>query len=278
MIHILTLTWNGLDKLKATYNGLKNSMGPAGQSAIWYIRDNGSTDGTVDWLQDQKEHWKDGNFEISPLFVKHNRDNFAQGVNSLFEKAAPKNDDFILLLNNDIVFGDTISLRNMVGLMDRPKIGVVGARLLYNGSNRLQHAGTIFSKKYSTMVDGVSVPMPYHYRHKEESDIDAEKNRYFQAVTAACCLIRAKAFQLMCERYFWAFEDVDLALRIGQAGWKIAYCGKTKIYHEESATLAKNPVNKMFLPHNVKVFKETWFGKYDIDHEKFLRNKNYNLI
>ena len=269
MIHILTLSWNGCDKLKILYNGLKNSIEPTGQSAIWHIRDNGSNDGTVEWLQFQEKHWKDYNFEVSPMYVNHNRDNFSQGVNSLFEKAVPIDDDYILLLNNDIVFGDYVSLYNMIRLMDDSKIGVVGARLLYSGTNKLQHAGVIFSNRYNNL--------PYHYRHQEESDNNAEKNRYFQAVTAACCLVRASDFVKFDQFFNWAFEDIDFILRIGKKK-KIAYCGQTKIFHEESASLKRNPINKLFLQPNVKRFKEKWFDKYVIDHEKYLKTPNHMLI
>ncbi len=264
MIHILTLTWNGLNKLKRLKEGLIKNAVANGQPVRWYIRDNGSTDGTKEWL----ESWDDQWLEMEPLFAGHNRSNFAQGVNSLYLKANPHEDDLVLLLNNDIEFADSHSLNSMVVLMKDPKVGAVGARLLYNNTNKLQHAGVIFGPRYGNM--------PYHFRHQEESDKNAEKNKYFQAVTAACCLIRAKAMQNMDEKLSWAFEDIDLCLRIGQSGWKIAYCGQTKIYHEESATLKKNPVNKMFLQQNVKYFKEKWFGKYELDHEKYLGNPNYN--
>lgn len=281
MIHVLTLTWNGLDKLRRLKDGLVRNLMFTGHPAKWYIRDNGSTDGTKKWLEDW-DKWND-DLNMEPMFVDHNRDNFAQCVNSLLYTATPKLPDkhkgnnIILLLNNDVEFIDNVSLSNMVKLFDKSKVGMVGARLLYNGTNKLQHAGVIFGKRYGNM--------PYHYRHQEESDKNAEKNRHFQAVTAACCLIHEKALAdalksgyPMDEKFSWAFEDIDLCLRIKEAGWKIAYCGETKIYHEESASLKKNPVNKMFLPQNVKHFKEKWFGKYDLDHEKYLKNPSYNEI
>jgi len=148
----------------------------------------------------------------------------------------------------------------------------VGARLLYSGTDKLQHAGVIFGPRYGKM--------PYHFRRGEKSDSNAKKNRYFQAVTAAVCLINPVSFRRvggMDCNLRWAFEDVDLNLKIGQQE-KIAYCGETKIYHEESASLAKNPVNKLFLNHNVTYFKNKWFGKYDLDHEKYLADPKYNEI
>lgn len=277
VIHILTLNWNGLDKLEKLKDGLIRNLVALGQPARWYIRDNGSTDGSKEWLENWNSQWID----MAPMFIDHNRDNFAQGVNSLFKLALANSmmgsanytggsGDFILLLNNDIEFADDLSLAKMMKLMKNTKVGVVGARLLYNNTNKLQHGGVIFGPRYGNM--------PYHYKHKEESDKHAEKNRYFQAVTAACCLVRSKDFVMMDEKFSWAFEDIDLCLRIGQKSKKIVYCGETKIYHEESATLNKNPVNKMFLSTNVKHFKDKWTGKYDLDHEKYLSNPNYNLV
>lgn len=284
-IHVLTLTWNGLDKLKRLKDGLIKNLVAIGQSARWYIRSNGCTDGTKEWL----ESWSDPWLEMKPFFVDHNRDNFSKGVNSLAELA--KNDwmpnvksrsagltrasfpHYFLLLNNDIVFDDDVSLSKMFKLINSDiNIQMVGAKLLYNDTNKLQHAGVIFGPRYGNM--------PYHYRHGEISDKDACKNRYFQAVTAACCLLNAQEFfnvDRLDQNMNWAFEDVDLSLKFGQT-WKIAYCGETNIFHEESATLKKNPVNKLFLQQNVKYFKDKWFGRYELDHDKYLNDKNYNII
>ena len=163
----------------------------------------------------------------------------------------------------------------MFWLLNHPveHIGIVGAKLLYKGTNKLQHAGVIFGPRYGNM--------PYHFRHREESSLESNKNRFFQAVTAACCMVSLEVFAEigdMDEKFSWAFDDIDYCLRAGQKGHMIAYCGETNIFHEESATLKKNPVNKLFLSKNVKHFKEKWFGKYELDHEKYLSNLKYNLI
>lgn len=278
MIHCLTLSWNGLDKLKKLQRGLFGNMGSSfellnifdpilDQKWIWHIRDHGSKDGTIEELKS----WP----RTKVYDIGHNRDNFAQGMNFLFEQANPADSDFVLLLNNDIVFDEVECISNMLTCM-KTGVGIVGARLLYTNTTKLQHAGTIFSNRYGRL--------PYHYRPAEETDIQAEKNRYFQAVTAACCLVRASSFKRVGgfdEAYRWAFEDVDLNLKIGQQE-KIIYCGQTKIYHEESASLKKNPVNKMFMEHNVKTFKSKWWkdGKplYQIDHDLYLNNPDYNVI
>lgn len=265
-LHILTLNWNGKLKLeKLTPKLVINTQNLQGLNSKWYIRDNGSTDGSVDFIEAMT------GVEVLSEPFNHNRDSFAQGINYLFEKANPADDDLVLLLNNDIVFGDDNSLKKMVDLSD--KADVVGARLLYENTNKLQHAGVIFSEKYNKL--------PYHYRSGQESDKNAEKNRYFQAVTAACCLAKAGSFRDiggMDTGFRWCFDDIDMCLSIKNNGGKIAYCGGTTIYHEESASLKKNPVNKMFLGKNVERFRKKWSGKYEIDHDLYLGNPNYNEI
>ena len=205
MIHVLTLTWNGLDKLQRLRPGLISNLEKTGVPFKWYIRDNGSKDGTVEEIS----KWD----HVAVLAKDHNRDNFAQGVNSLAEIACKKDNlenDILLLMNNDVEFPEEQALSKMLALMKKD-VGIVGCRLLYNGTDKLQHAGVIFSPRYGNM--------PYHYRHQEGSDVAAEKNRYFQAVTAAVCMVNAKDFMQiggMDEKFHWAFEDIDMCLRIKQ--------------------------------------------------------------
>lgn len=264
MIHVLTLSWNGLDKLKRLKSGLIENLKNTGTNFYWYIRDNGSVDSTAETV----ETWNN----TSLLKVSHNRDNFAQGMNSLIKLSNAKPGDKFLFLNNDVVFGfGTLSLFSMVFFMENHKAKAVGARLLYPDGT-LQHAGVIFGPRYGNM--------PYHYRHKEKSNVQDKCNRKFQAVTAAVCLVDAEAvieINGFDEKFNWAFEDIDLMLRLGKLG-PILYCGETDITHEESASLKKNPVNKLFLNSNVKLFKDKWFGKYEIDHEKYLNDPLYNVI
>src|SRR5690606_17676762 len=172
-----------------------------------YIRDNGSTDKTVD-IVNSWNYLSDYQVENKCFSIDHNRDNFAKGVNFLFNQANPADDDLILLLNNDVIFNDSDSLQNMLNLLQSNKnIGVVGARLLYTNTNKLQHAGVIFSKQYGNLA--------WHFRRGEESDVNSEKNRYFQAITAAVCLVRASDFKKaggLSEELSWAFDDVDFCL------------------------------------------------------------------
>jgi GT2 family glycosyltransferase len=285
-MYILTLNWNGEDKLKELAPSLEAAVKQVQDAEFysqeleekfkirchWLVKDNGSKDGSVEHLKNNYG----GSLHVYE--VGHNRDTFAQGVNFLWDKSLEldnsEHGEPILLLNNDIVIKDPKSLVKMLRLMYSSSDNfAVGARLLFKNTNKLQHAGVIFSERYNML--------PYHFRPGEVSDANAKKNRYFQAVTAACCLVRSDWFSqmgLMDEGFRWAFDDIDMCLSLCKMGGKIAYCGETEIYHEESASLKKNPVKKMFMNQNVAYFRKKWSGKYEIDHQKYLNDPNYMVI
>lgn len=268
----MTLTWNACDKLTK----LKDSLLPAlaGIDYKWYIKDNASKDDTVAVASS----WE-GNIKVIPY--KNNMQNFSAGMNFLFNEAKPDDDDYVMILNNDVIFNDTKSIHNMMNIMKKdPDVGVVGARLLYTGTDKLQHCGVVFDPRTKT---------PTHFRVGEKTDKNAEVNRQFQVVTGAVLLTKASYYKNSCtnnpsgfhgmdERYHWAFDDVDLCLSIKyNQGKKIIYCGETNIFHEESASLKKNPTNKLFMNQNTNYLHGKWAGRYDIDFDIYKRNSKHNL-
>lgn len=274
MLYILTLSWFGKDKLEKLHPTLMESLN--GVDFKWLIKDNGSTDGSIEAIN----NWKNDN--IVGIKYPHNRDNYAQGCNFLFKEAAPNDGDYILLLNNDIVFKDSDSIKNMLSIIEKDvgdTVGAVGAKLTFP-DGRLQHCGVIFDKKYNLL--------PFHYRPREVDDADAKKNREFQAATGAVLLTKSVYYKNICdtnkskmvgmdENFQWCFEDVSACLAIRGMGKRIIYCGNTNISHEESASLKKNPVNKLFMQHNVNHFLKTCKDKYTEDHYLYLKDKNYKL-
>lgn len=240
---------------------------------MWHIKDNASQDNTREVIAG----WGD---KVHLHAYSNNLQNFSQGMNFLFKESGAQDNDDVLLLNNDVIFNDKDSLKKMLAILHSDKnVGVVGARLLFTGTNRLQHAGVVFKNGHN---------LPTHFRSNAVSDSSAEKNRIFQVVTGAVMLTKAgyyrQAFQNksgnsgMDENYHWAFDDVDLCLSIGvNQKKKIIYCGKTNISHEESASLKKNPANRLFMHHNINYFKNKWIGKFNVDEDDYTKNLKLNL-
>lgn len=267
MFHILTLNWNGADKLSALYPTLIDNLKEINYQ--WYIKDNGSTDNSIEVIK---------NFNNTQLLsIDHNRDSFSLGMNKLFQFANPQDEDIILLLNNDIVFEDDQSISNMLKLINHPKVGVVGAKLTYPKSTLIQHTGVVFTPSHN---------LPSHYKAKQSVTKNELLNREFQAVTGAVWMTKAKYYKDICttnqsnlpgldEKYIWMYEDIDACLSIKyKQHKKVVYCGQTNISHEESASLKKNPMNQIFLMQNINYFLSKWKGIYSIDYQNYNNPKH----
>jgi GT2 family glycosyltransferase len=270
MLHILTLNWNGKDKIQELYNSflsLNKSF-----EYIWHIKDNGSTDGSVDLIKS----FNDSNINL--IEYKHNNDNFAFGTNFLFKNSGAKDGDYILLLNNDIVFSGPNDLNKMLSYFKDPNIGVVGCKLLFKNTDNIQHAGVVFHDQ---------IKMPMYFGGNKKDGPEYLVDREFQSITGAVMLTKKEYYEKihknpsgqvgLDESFFWEFEDIAACLHIKYIqNKKVICCGSTKIFHEQSATLKKNPVNKLFRNNNVSNLLTKWNHLYHKDQKKYLDLK-YNI-
>ena len=262
--HLLTLNWNKCNTIK----NLKETLIPNLENLDWhwYIKDNGSVDGSIEEINS----WN--NARIHLIKCAHNRDNYSQGMNILFREANPNDDDAVITLNNDIIFNGTTSINNMIDLLRHDKnIGLVGAKLNYKETDKIQHCGVLFHK-----ING----LPYHYRANIKEEMRDRQNRMFPIITGALALTRGDIFRelMFNEKFHWCFEDCDFAMKVSFLLKKIVVCcGKTNVFHEESASLKNNPVHKMFFKHNCKLFLETWYKNINIYLDEKYNNPNHNL-
>ncbi|MCW2274650.1 glycosyltransferase involved in cell wall biosynthesis [Rhodoblastus acidophilus] len=168
--------------------------------------------------------------------------------------------ELLLMMNNDIEVraGNEDWLREMVGQVLRPDIGAVGAKLLYpNG--KVQHGGVIVG------LGGVA-----GHSHKYANEDDSgyfNRLRVAQeltACTAACLLIRREAFDSVGGfdgiSLPIAFNDVDLCLRMREAGWGIVYAPHaTLVHHESYSRGAENtPAKILRAQREVAYMKSRW--------------------
>lgn len=139
----------------------------------------------------------------------------------------------LLFLNNDVEVITPDWLEGMASLALQPDVGAVGAKLFYP-DHTIQHGGVVIR------IGGVA-----GHSHK---GVSCESPGYFQrmatvhdlsAVTAACLMTRADVFREVGgfdEEFVLAFNDVDLCLRIREAGYSILFTPQAELYHYESKT------------------------------------------
>jgi O-antigen biosynthesis protein len=140
---------------------------------------------------------------------------------------------YILLLNNDteVVAPDWIEA--MVEQAQRPSIGAVGALLLYPDGT-VQHAGIVMQ------LGGVAGHVHRCAPGDSQGYFGALKTiTNYSAVTAACLMVRRELWDKaggLDEDFVVAFNDVDLCLKLLEAGYRNVFLPHVVLYHHESGS------------------------------------------
>ena len=152
-------------------------------------------------------------------------------VNNLGAKAA--RGSLLLFLNNDVECIQPEWLDELVLWARQPEIGAVSGKLLHPDRS-IQHAGVIIGMEgHGSHVFG---NMPEHSRGPFGS---VDWYRDYSALTGACLIVRRQAFESINgfdEDYELVFSDIDLCVRLSQAGFRNVYNPYAVLIHHEGKT------------------------------------------
>ena len=145
--------------------------------------------------------------------------------------------EYILFLNDDVSFTEPYTLENMLMQASFTFTGAVGAKLLYPGIKKIQHAGVVNNRigpvhKLQFADDNRS----YYYGFNRSV-------RNVLAVTGACLMVRRKVFENvggMNESLRVAFNDVDLCFKLSESGYFNVCCNNISLEHAESVSRGKD--------------------------------------
>ncbi len=226
------------------------------------VVDNGSTDGSTAWLEEQQKAHR-----LRAVLSGENL-GFAKGCNT---GAAVARGKYLLFLNNDMEVTPGW-LDPLTGTLDSdPAVGIVGAKLLFPDGT-IQHGGVamVDIRGKNTSFGGV------HLSYKKPAqDPPANRAQQMQVVTGACLLIRREIFAeagRFDTGYWNGNEDVDLCLKAVQAGWKVVYRPECEIIHYESQS---GPQRWTKVEHNLQRLVSKWRGVAKVD---FVRDGDENYV
>jgi GT2 family glycosyltransferase/Flp pilus assembly protein TadD len=214
------------------------------------IIDNASTDGTKNLLERLASEFK--------IIVNNKNIGFAGACN---QGARAASTEYLLFLNNDTE-SKSGWLEPLLEILDHDEtVAAAGSKLLFP-DNTIQHAGVvIFNDK--------KLPDPLvaqHIYYKKQSDLpEASQKRTYQALTAACLLIRKSAFYQVGgfdEGYWNGYEDVDLCFKFQEKGWKLVYQPESVLIHHESKS---GPERFSKVNSNIERLHKRWLGKINPD-------------
>ncbi len=220
-VSVIVPTRDGLDLLRTCVDGLLERTTYDDLELI--VVDNGSSDpATLAYL---------GRLSGQGAVVL--RDDGAFNYARLNNRAAAiATGDILLLLNNDVAVTEPGWLREMVRAALRPGVGAVGARLLYPDGT-VQHAGVVLGlggvAGHVCIGAAAADPGPFGLLHL---------SREVGAVTGACMAVPRAAWNAVGgmdeDNLAVAFNDVDLCLRLREAGYRIVFTPYAELIHHES--------------------------------------------
>jgi GT2 family glycosyltransferase len=191
------------------------------------VVDNGSRDGSVDYLRNE--------FPRITLFPQEKNLGFAAGCNVGMRYALAQGFEYVLLVNNDTV----VDPRFLSGLLEEarkvPDAALLSPKIyFYDCPDRLWWAGGAFS---------LWVGIAKHVGRKQIDTGQCDLPGPIAWATGCAVLIRSEALKkvgLFDERLFGNGEDLELCLRIRRAGYLVWFVPQAKLWHKEGVDYRKN--------------------------------------
>ena len=221
MISIIIPNYNGKNLLSSCLKSIyKNSYLP--EKII--VVDNGSTDGSIEYLESKYKDVK---------IIKNTKNlGFARAVNQAVEKSRNK---YVAVINNDISLDKNWfkAIKEQIRKTKNKSIACWCGKILTKNGKTVESKGLLYLMcgKATNISNG-----------KKEEKITNEKPKYVFGASGAATIYEIKAIiksGLFDEDFFAYQEDVDLSLRLQKMGFKTLYVPGAVCFHRGGATSNK---------------------------------------
>lgn len=226
LLSILIANWNTRDVLRQCLQSLYLTANNLEFETI--VVDNASSDGSPAMLRQ----------EFPQVIVVESPENIGFG-RATNQAAAMASGKVWLLLNPDTILHPQAIQRMLAYLEDNPQIGAVGPRIL-NPDGSLQvscsPSPTLAREAWRLFhLDNLVA-----YSRYPEKTLHSDLPQSVDVLLGACILLREEVYKgderhpatgLFDEQFFVYSEEVDLCLRIRQAGWQIHWLPSALVTH-----------------------------------------------
>ena len=205
------------------------------------VVDNGSSEENQEAYKKIFENYK--SFEIKYIYEKMEF-NFSKMCNI---GASNASGDYLLFLNDDIeVIAQpydenmhTDWLGVLTGQAMQPHTGAVGAKLYFPDTKIIQHTGIINYESGAAHIHSREDESQIKTHH---ADVDCN----YLAVTGACLMVSKEKFVKVCgfsETLAVTFNDVELCMKLYEAGFHNIVRKDVVLYHHESITRGEDAID-----------------------------------
>jgi GT2 family glycosyltransferase len=232
---IVILNWNGIDFLKKFLPTVIRYSSDSDTDI--YVADNGSTDGSIDFLSADYTGIK-----VIELGSNHG---FAGGYNLAFEKIDAT---YYLLLNSDIEVTEGW-LKPLVQFMDsNPDVASCQPKIKsFSNRDYFEHAGAAgcFIDKYGYPFCRGRI---FYNIEQDKGQYDTQKDVFWSS--GACMIVRSEAWKKaggFDPSFFAHMEEIDLCWRFSRMGYRVCYIPTSVIYHVGGGSLPYTSPYKTYL-------------------------------
>ena len=244
---IVIVNYNVCDHLRTCLRSIEASR--LDQIPDVWVVDNASTDGSLEMVR-REFPWVRAREAGGNLgFARANNRALREILGDARERGLPR---YVLLLNPDTEL-PPMALAEMVAFMEsHPEAGAAGPKLvLADGSLDLAcRRGFPTPEVAFYRLTGLSqlFPRSRRFGRYNLTFLDPDDVVEVDSVVGAFMVVRGsllKSVGLLDEAFFMYGEDLDWALRIKQAGWKVYYNGQTEVYHYKRASSRQRNVRSL---------------------------------
>ncbi len=234
-VAIVILNWNGKNLFnKFLPSVIENSKG---DNIEIIVADNGSTDGSIEFLQQ--------NFPgIKIIDLKENF-GFAEGYNQALKQVEAK---YFVLLNSDVKVEKNWIEPCVKQFSSDKEVAAIQPKILsYNNPLLFEYAGAA-----GGFIDKFGYPF---CRGRILNKLEKDTNQYNQPTqifwaSGAAMFVRAEAFQEvggLDGDFFAHMEEIDFCWRLKSRGFKIVYEPQSVVCHLGGGTLSYDSPQKVYL-------------------------------
>lgn len=227
-LSVIIVTWNCRPALERCLESLRVAL--TGVPAEIIVADNGSGDGTAEWLG---RHAPD----VRVLAFPENL-GFAAAANRAAQHARG---EYLWFLNPDTAVEPGAVTTLLQEVTSHPLIGAAGPQMLRPDGEPYPLSARRFPTLWTEFLEKAGLrELSFSRLAVRPGDETAE----VPAVSGAALCVRRQAWAEVGgfdERYFLYAEDVDLCQALRAAGWKIYYVGRAKVHHQGAVSSALCP-------------------------------------
>jgi GT2 family glycosyltransferase len=248
-VSVIIVNWNTKDILQNCLDSIYPTIDNLSCEII--VVDNASSDGSTEMLQ-----------ERYPQVIKiYNQDNrgFGAANNQAFAIMKGK---YALLLNTDAILTSGAINKLYSFAKTHPQAAIVCGQLL-NADGSKQNSVAAFPSLPSLLINTslLEYIFPQWYpskRYKHTSPIEVD------SAIGACMMIRKKALDeagFFDERYFFYFEETDLAYAFHSKGWSVYHVPDAFIYHLQGQSIGHNVGSRIEFYRSRYQFLRKWHSR-----------------